>query len=342
MGSKTERVDIIQALRFVAALLVVCFHLPYGRDALVLKDLFGWGGFGVDLFFVISGFIITYTSMNRSSFDTFDFLRDRADRIYPVLWVTLIMTIAISMTQSAAGIANDTAEKLTGIGYLSSFFLLPLPYQIMPVAWTLAIELMFYGLFAIAYKRGGLKAVSIGLLGWYACSFFYAKSGLMISNPNFWVAFHTICLEFLFGLLIAVAFVRGKLRYGVLALVLGLGSVSILLFVFGNLGFERIGREFSQGIPAALIIWGCVALRPRTPAWLMLGGEASYSLYLTHTLTIAVCAKLFPAILGVQTTSSMSVQIGVVVVCILVSIGFLMVVERPLRGILKPRKTQAI
>ncbi|EFH0672509.1 acyltransferase, partial [Escherichia coli] len=98
MERKTNKLDSIQVLRGIAVLLVIAFHFRvYLNGVYAQKDLgdilFGIGEVGVDIFFVISGFIITYSSMNKAKNRPMVFAAKRFFRLYPVYFI--ILTLAI-------------------------------------------------------------------------------------------------------------------------------------------------------------------------------------------------------------------------------------------------------
>ncbi|WP_308918214.1 acyltransferase [Jannaschia sp. LMIT008] len=334
-----RRIDSVQALRFVAALLVVFYHLPKpGGDGQgpTLATMGHWGGYGVDVFFVISGFIIAYSATRRDAFSAAAFLRDRVDRIYPVYWVVLLATVAISLLQSNLGMANATADLLTPLGYLTSILLLPLPHQIIPVAWTLGMEMTFYLLFALGFRFGGLRGAAVLVAAWYATAVAHARADAPWQDGTFVFLLHSISLEFLFGMGIATLHARGRMPAGGLALAAGLALTLLIMPEWAALPAIDLPREIRAGIPAALIVYGTVALAFRTPRWLVLGGEASYALYLTHTLVLAIVGKATAGVLGIPLGSSVLLQIGAVLASIAASLVVLVLVERPLRGLLRP------
>lgn len=338
------KIDVVQALRFIASILVVFYHLPHmelGQAAApTLSDLVRWGGAGVDIFFVISGFIIMYSSAGSGSFSAIKFLRNRIDRIYPTYWVILLATVSISIIMTYYGIQNATSDKLTYYGFFVSIFLAPFPLQIMPVAWTLGMEMTFYIIFSIAYKFYKLRSVVVSILIWYALSMIYKYSAIGYIGGSLSFLLHSISLEFLFGVLIAHAFLSNKMPFGLLALACGIFVATLSATDALDLG--SVGREFRWGIPAALIVYGCVALRPRIPRWLMLAGDASYALYLTHTISLSIVSKILIFTMHDDMNSSSLLQVVSVVFCVFVSIIILLLVERPLRGLLRSRRSRSL
>lgn len=163
----------IQALRGVAVLLVVLFHLKaiekkYGGNNTILPDFFDFGIFGVDLFFVISGFIMVVVTKGKfqNTKQAFLFLYHRASRIYPTYWVYSILVLVVLIIRPS--LVNNSQGNQTDI--LASFLLWPsetLP--LVMVGWTLIHEMYFYlGFFIIllmAPEKNVLKALTLWLFG---------------------------------------------------------------------------------------------------------------------------------------------------------------------------------
>ena len=140
----------VQFLRAVAALGVVVFHLqPFEQQFLpgptIAPRWFALGDIGVDLFFVISGFIIVESTSNW--FDrrhAGQFLWRRLTRIYPIYWFYNLLLLAMFWLQPSVLSANRQAPDL-----LASFLLTP-PHgkTLLLISWTLMYEVEFYLIFA--------------------------------------------------------------------------------------------------------------------------------------------------------------------------------------------------
>jgi len=154
------KVDLITKLRGVAALSVFLFHLICLSNGYIsnklLNTVFFYGKYGVQFFFVISGFVITYSLIggNYVISDFFIFLKKRVIRIEPPYLITLMLTVAFLYIRARSGIANGAVEVpgwrqiLLHIGYLVSFS----NYQWLSIVfWTLAIEFQFYLSFSLLF-----------------------------------------------------------------------------------------------------------------------------------------------------------------------------------------------
>jgi peptidoglycan/LPS O-acetylase OafA/YrhL len=130
----------IDLIRFVAALSVVGFHFAYLNDVADFRSVwpitwFGW--IGVEVFFVISGFVIANSANGKSPMR---FLKDRALRLYPAVWCCATLTLIVM------GAISDRSFVELLPSYLRSLALLPKGPWIDDVYWTLAVEIGFYAL----------------------------------------------------------------------------------------------------------------------------------------------------------------------------------------------------
>jgi exopolysaccharide production protein ExoZ len=279
------------ALRFLAAVLVLLGHVLHEAKLLNADGvaLVPWA-FGVDIFLVISGFIMVHQFGDRFAEPgaAREFLRRRLVRIVPIYWLfTTLMVVAMaSMPQFV------DRSSLDPIHVAASYLFLPWESpagEVTPVlvlGWTLNLEMFFYAAFALALRtrsrRAGLTALGVvfALLalahplvpqGWPALRFW--------SQP--------IILEFVAGLLIALLFRRG-LRIPVwLGWSTGMAAIAVL-FVLHQVGAPRV---LAAGVPAAMLSFAFLLARSRpseglADRLLRLGGDASYALYLSHPFTL--------------------------------------------------------
>ena len=260
----SRRLRSIDLLRAVAACSVVLRHSLEG---------FYIGAAGVDLFFVISGFVIASVSTGRSASE---FLLDRASRIFPVFWLALLCWGILS---SYSGAAFDLSQLPIDLLLVPLLFVDKEP--LFYLSWSLVFEVLFYCCAAASIKVNSAKPI--------VATFVMLMLASAVTGSSYlkWVG-SPIIFEFLFGVLI---FRAPKLaRVGLPALLLG----AALLVTSPPI--ERDVFEFSSaltraarwGIPSALIVYGLVTLEHRLTwpivdrlCWL---GLASYSIYLFHPL----------------------------------------------------------
>lgn len=294
-----ERLSNIQVLRFIAAASVLAKHtLEVFFPPTIALLRFPWNG-GVDLFFVISGFIMAWLS--REHFGQPDaagrFLARRAIRIIPVYWFfTLLMVTLLAIAPQAA---RNTVLGLSEL--VTSLLFIPWPRPadgvIVPLlsqGWTLNYEAFFYLCFALALLlRNGRWLLVVAFLGLVIVG--------ALADPKStlgWFYTRPIILEFTAGILLESIQHRG-LRLPPLAVAACLIAAIAAYFAFYDLpigGSRLTDRGLSAILVAAAFI---LAPEPANPGpirrALSLGGDASYTIYLSHPFTINAIAVLFSA-----------------------------------------------
>ncbi len=292
----------LQYLRAVAALLVVAFHASdkLGRMAGAEGTAsFTVGLAGVDIFFVVSGFIMLATTQGKDVSPA-DFARKRFERIVPLYWLLTLLVVAIVLARP--GLLSTAA--FDGAHFAASLLFIPWQHPVldahMPLlvpGWTLNYEMAFYALFAASLLLPARMRVP-GLVGALSLAAF---AGLFVPAGTI-AAFYTdpIILEFAAGLVLASVWRRGLPMSRTAALCLaGLGFLGLYL----GSGTD-LPRIVWAGIPAMMIVAGVVhadGRREQRPMRLpMLLGDASYSIYLSHVIVLPVLAKAWTSLgLGV-------------------------------------------
>lgn len=294
-GRRPSTVVSIQYLRAVAALLVVYLHV-FSLKLLQGRDYYeSIGAFGVDIFFVISGFIM-WTSTSGQRGGVRRFLTRRIIRVFPMWWIALTVWIA-----SRALVSSHTAPSdMTAAPVIMSYLLVPHYYSssgkhiwpILAPGWTLQIEWVFYQIFALALLASS-RLVRFGFVSIVVVV--AAATGLMFrfNSPILSTYTHPLLLEFGFGVVIATlprTVARDRPRTGI-ALI---AAAVILLALSYPVAQEGPWRWLWWGLPAALIVLGGLLLEARLSVRVskavLLVGDASYSLYLTHPITIGALA----------------------------------------------------
>ncbi|OCJ15107.1 exopolysaccharide biosynthesis protein [Rhizobium sp. AC44/96] len=276
----------IQYLRAFAALAVVVFHA-----AEKVGEHFAIGAAGVDVFFVISGFIMWVIS-DRRPMSPQQFLFDRVRRIAPSYW----LVTAVMIVGAVVGLFPNL--KLTASHIIASLFFVPMRSpsngEIWPVlvqGWTLNFEIFFYVLFAGALflpRNWRLGFLSLAFGGFFAFGLIFQPT-----SPALHTYTRPIILEFLGGVFLAELW----LRRWIAGTSLGLACVGASLSGFAAIFL--IGADFDEAIcgPLAMaLVYGMVSLEAdgsigRVPLLTYLG-DASYSIYLWHTLAISVIVKI--------------------------------------------------
>jgi len=339
------KIESLQMLRAVAALLVAAFHL---NASAVLNggytgvfNLFEHGESGVDLFFVLSGFIIYFTAAQKPGLTARQFLAARFYRIVPPYWAVLACYIGLAVVLAQAlGDASKLPELQT---LLISVFILPYPDHVIIIAWTLALELVFYGIFALSYFRFGRAGLLTAMGIWVGLSIALRVQDLFDPRPLAFLL-HSAVLEFLFGILIAMAVLAGRAPLRLPALFLGV-ALFISYLMSGTLLGLTASREIVAGIPAAFIVYGLTGLKGRQPASVLLAGDASYLLYLGHLLLFSVLLRAADMAFGFDLLSSSAAMWAMLAAALGVSMALSYYLERPYhawaRRRLKARATRA-
>lgn len=288
----------IQVLRAFAVIGVVLMHVClYLADRLQVPGVlprFEVGAAGVDLFFIISGVVLVHASARL--FGSTDgarvFLLRRVARIVPMYWLATSVILAYLLAQygSIAAATNGASWDYVAASYL--FIPAVRPAPLLTVGWTLNYEMFFYlvfGLLVMCSQRVAVLSVA---------ALFVALAGIglafgPVAQPlGFYL--NPIILEFALGALIALAYRAGVRLPLWLARTLIAVALAVLAWSWSHghaFPPQAWARLAFWGVPAAMIVAGMVLSRApifATPFWRAMAflGDASYSLYLFHTLTI--------------------------------------------------------
>jgi exopolysaccharide production protein ExoZ len=285
----------IQALRGLAALSVAALHITQASGAFVgtpghapyawMRSV-PWEA-GVDVFFVISGFVIVYASahMFGHAGNISGFLVRRFARVVPLYWlVTSALILAALLGPVALNAPLGDGARYIAASYL--FIPWPRPDGVMqPVfrlGWTLDYEMLFY--FVVALFLPLRRRLAMALAATAIIVIALAGALLRPTQPQLAFWSDPIVIEFVFGVLIAACLLEGVrlARWARLALLIaGLAMLALDGTAHG------IHRALGFGVPAACIVaaaaLGAERQTPPALAWLfVLLGDASYALYLTH------------------------------------------------------------
>lgn len=329
------RLDGVQFARGCAALLVLVYHagrmvsLEQYAGYIPLGGLFNFGHAGVDFFFVLSGFIIFYvhaSDWGRPSSAPRYFWR-RLTRIYPIYWIVTLAVIVLDRFR----LSGPKGFDLDYIFY--SFALIRHgDFPILGVAWTLEHEMFFYLMFGVGIFSKKLGYVAFG--AWLlviAVGFFTALGRGVIGFAA--TPYH---LQFFMGMAVAY-FVARHVVPAPRALLCG----SLLVFVLA--GMVENGGLFAPTSLASKLIFGAASagillglVGAERSAAIRIGrvglffGEASYSLYLSHVITIGLTAQV---LMRFEMTRGAPGWIWLLVTCVasIVCAGLLYrFVERPI------------
>jgi len=307
----TKTITGIQYLRGLAAFMVLYFH---AIDQ--LPGLFhGLGPFGhvgvagVDIFFVISGFIMWTITDRGEAGDgrgsPVDFLVKRVIRIVPLYWVFTVLTVVAGLLLPQA-LHNRSTDEMH---ILASFFFVPMfhpafdhmAFPVLVPGWSLQYEMFFYLVFAVfvactaAVRLVAVPAVIVGLVLLGLAVRPQGAVGVTYTDP--------LMLEFVAGMLLGAAYRAGWLRSAALGWA-GVLAFPVLIPLLTTLVMEDYavsgpGRLVAWGLPALLLVAGVLCLenrgRVRHVPVLRLIGDASYSLYLSHLFTLGALRAVWKA-----------------------------------------------
>jgi peptidoglycan/LPS O-acetylase OafA/YrhL len=315
----------IQYLRGLAAAAVVVFHATTGSLAPAGVQGFELGAHGVDIFFVISGFIMFAAARNES---VVRFWTVRVIRIYPLYWMALFATILFNQLTANYG--------LSGREVLASILLWPMysfghPDEIWPIlvpGWTLTYELLFYAIFSIGLLTRRVVAVPVAML----LLLVVAGQLLHPHAASLVVATSPLLTEFVIGLLLGVLVHRRALTLPLLLVVWGLAATA-----FWYAGFGRaLIMTNAGGIVAAALLAEPLIVRSQSQ-FLKLLGDASYAIYLVHTIVFGLADHF---LLDIIERQGVGVRWGIVAVTIVLATfaGILVhiLIERPMLKRLRP------
>lgn len=329
----------IQALRFVAAMLVVMAHSTAMVNERMHLDMFKWraGWSGVDIFFVISGFVMTISSgglMQRVDGWKI-FITRRLIRIVPLYWVAT--TIKLATILVLPSLALDSPLELWNT--IASYLFFPtfddkslLAAPLLKVGWTLNYEMLFYAIFTLALFLGKSP------LKFTAVIFALAVAINIFSTPSVPLIYgflEPILMEFVMGMLVAklcmrVNNVNANVNTGVktcknnfidtllhyisnseVGAIIGAFAVVISFTIMFNCAQQPMWWRWAYwGLPSMIIVavvaLGEPFLRKIIPKILATLGDSSYSLYLFHTFTVPLLGTLMIKLKLVQPTLALT------------------------------------
>lgn len=319
------RLVTIQYLRAFAAIAVVIAHV--GKQLHIPFDI---GGGGVDLFFVVSGFIMI--AILRDDTTQSGFMINRIKRIVPLYWMATTVMVLGTMAGLFPRLSIDPWHVIASYLFIPAQMNGEGPvWPILTLGWTLNYEMLFYALVALLLplRRPVLIAAALTLIFGTAIAL---GQWFRPTHPVLSAYTDSITLEFVFGAWIAVWWRSGK------GWPRSIGLPTILLAILGVAVAITLKlplwRPIVLGIPAALLVIGVLSLerqvgveRERVTAFL---GDASYSIYLWHALGISVTAAV-GRVLGLPVALTFAVAI---VAGIVGGVLSYLIVERPLMRLL--------
>ncbi len=341
-----QKIWSIQYLRAAAALMVVLFHAQGMASEYFGARAPSFGAAGVDIFFVISGFIM-WTTTASGSITPLSFIQHRILRIVPLYWtITLLLYFGWFIFRDRAALppVADLIQSLLFIPYFSTR-----SGEIQPLliaGWTLNFEMFFYLVFAGGLLQSRLRRLLF--VGAVLCGLVSLRLWVPPATAMALTYTSPLMIEFAIGCLIGIAYENRALPRSaiivcaaVLLIAAGLGT----LFATMSLSAADISayRFVCWGLPAALIVIGGICLEPQLRHWRLpaLLGDASYSIYLTHSVALAALKNVVVFAGGaLGLTATILFLIAGCLLSTATGVAVYYLVEKPLGGFFKAMVVQ--
>lgn len=337
MKNISYKIESIQLLRAVAVLLVVYAHAFDIVDKKPLQAGFyyleNWGAIGLDLFFVISGFIMTIvTPRYIISHDWKDFTVKRIIRIIPLYW---ILSFSFSALLFLKGTPNTISEILKTVLFFP-FFDTEFTAPIVHVGWSLSLEIYFYLLISLFLVKASSRIYTYLIITLVGLSII----GVVVNPENALIKFLTspLLIEFALGILAGVLYKKisstepQKLKWKAMAVALTLlGAVWMLATIIT--GYFEVSearlvlvdnqlafiRSLVWGVPCFALLLGLVLseslFKLKVPRFFILMGDASFSCYLLHRIFFLPLSKKIYSFFNLENTDVfIPFSLGIVIV----------------------------
>ncbi|HAO1513936.1 TPA: acyltransferase family protein [Escherichia coli] len=339
----------IHYLRGVAALFVVLFHLrsiiagAYAQENLG-DILFDYGYFGVDLFFMISGFVIVFSTQNDSSIKSFAI--KRFFRIYPIYLIAILISYALSINSYTT---SDLYKSLFFIQYDYSSIAPFYGYSMVSAAWTLSYEVVFYFIFTISMlisHKFRAFVCSVFILTLFVINnFIFNNSGdysayasINITGPLESIVKITssqMMIEFVIGMLMCNVFLFIKNNITIKRnFISPLQILALLLSIIMIISPPEYGHGIDKvGIGCFILILSFLSIEitngMRTYRILMFFANISYSLYLSHLVVYNALNKYMYSIPYISNMHGFSKMSLLLILFITIAWVIHMLIEAP-------------
>lgn len=297
-----NKIESIQILRGLAALSVVLFHyrfylVPDGANTDIPDRLFSWGNIGVDLFFVISGFIMVYVTKTKTAGtrSSIDFIINRLTRVIPAYYILLLFAFLTGGAMSTFHYPDKTADLISALTFYP-YLHEPAPLYIdangmYNIRWTLNYELYFYFAFSICLLfKNRLVALAAWFLAPVGAAYFlmpeitFSSSGYPFESVGAKFLTNPIILEFGIGVLTGYAYLALhkiiKSKYCILSF------ICLVVIAIGIIKHKLGGYNLLSALSFSFLVL-CFTLESEyivkfTPRFFVTLGDISFSWYLLH------------------------------------------------------------
>ena len=359
ISAPTAPLWTVQVMRGVAALMVVAGHGQSAVSGVVAADggsfvrstLVPWGA-GVDLFFVVSGFIMVHASRRLFGRPAArrTFLRRRLTRIVPLYW--LVTTAFVLLLGAATLKGGDSFPDWRAI--LASYAFVPADtygdgrlFPVYDLGWTLNYEMFFYALFAIVVAWPRARALAaLGLL----LTVLVLAGSVVLGPSAIWFWTRPIVIDFGLGVAVGALVASGFALPRTARIVLAVSAVVLLfadpLHVFDGPAGTTVANAWPRvllaGVPVAAVLaaalLGPEPRMPRIAVPFTTAGDASYSLYLFHPFALIALEKLAQKVPAVGSAPGWLLVAATVATALAIALAAWRWIERPLTASLSHRK----
>jgi peptidoglycan/LPS O-acetylase OafA/YrhL len=294
-------------LRGIAILIVLLAHLTY-LEGIGFAQLFKYGRTGVDLFFVLSGFLITGILLDTKELPGYfkNFYARRALRIWPAYYaILLLIFVLLTIFPNRDSFHTDVKAWPYYVTYTQNLFSHFQRSVFLGPTWSLAVEEQYYLIWApvvFLCGRNSLRNILLGMIVFSLC--FRVASFLYGASFDFVYTFTLCRLEPLAAGGLAALWLRSDRctlvrwsRAGLMALMMGLAGVSLALVDWGSTSpvysYPFLAAAFAGMMALSLTANPATTLvgRALTQRWLVYTGRISYGVYLIH-VPIFICVSL--------------------------------------------------
>lgn len=308
------RIDSLQALRAIAAATVMYWHIgsPLQR-----------GLFGVDMFFVLSGFVISMVLVQTRP-TALTFAIDRITRIVPLYWLmTTLLFVAASIDPSPFKPSiHEMGHYLRSLLFILYLKENGVRQPILSVGWTLTYEMIFYAVALVVFYLARIRSPAANALAiTFMCIFGTLAPG---DSAVLQILTSPLLLEFCFGIGVWYVYSAG-VRCSALISIVGI-AVGLGLMIYLDVPVVKTQLEVvvKFGIPSTFVLFFTLNLESHLRAGLLKRmlihlGDASYAVYLTHLFVVEFFRKLLPhlnsawsitTLYGVLFTMSVGLLVG--------------------------------
>lgn len=288
-------------MRFFAAITAVIYHLSLHyiarKGTVDVSSIKYFGYLGVDVFFVISGFVIWHSTNSKT--EPFAFIKRRAWRIYSAYLPVAVLMLIVTAT-------SMRPEVFERQSIWKSALLWPSPNyeRALNVSWTLTYELIFYIAMALCLLFGKRRYLVPIMSALGICGFALSASGVKIGSQIASYLTSPLLLEFAIGCLVSITATKFKTDNALNFIIAGVALLAAASFYCYSINYVpgNITGEMSRfvlfGIPAAILVYGCAQVEVHSSFALMFRklGDASYAIYLLHMPIIFIIWHFLPVV----------------------------------------------